>query len=114
MITKETFVKTMERLEALDKKMDAIDEVMRQLSPDFCGFYIPEVFDITIDVLEDAMGDYEEWIGYCIYELNWLKDFKLGYVTIMRDGNEEDIDLSTWDKVYDFIVLENKHVRGED
>ena len=114
MITKETFVKTMERLEAIDKTMDAIDEAMRKLSPDFCGFYIPEIFDITIDVLEEAMGDKHEWIGYCAYEENWLEDFKLGDVTIMREGNEENIDLSTWDKVYDFIVWENEHVEGED
>ncbi|MDD6827954.1 MAG: hypothetical protein PUE12_17945 [Oscillospiraceae bacterium] len=114
MITKETFVKTMERLETLDKKMDAIDDAMRKLSPDFCGFYIPDVFDITIDTLEEAMGDKHKWIGYCVYEENWLEDFKLGDVTIMREGNEENIDLSTWDKVYDFIVWENEHVEGDE
>lgn len=106
MISKEIFVKTMERLEALDKKMDAIDEAMHELSPDFCGFYIPEAFNIAIDTLTEAMGDNEEWISYCIYEENWLEDFNLGDVTVMRDGNEVDVDLSTWDKVYDFIVEE--------
>ena len=104
MITKETFVKTMEQLETLNNKMDAVDATMKELDPDFCGFYIMDIFNITLNVLEEAMGDKEEWISYCVYEENWLEDFKLGDVTIMREGNEENVDLSTWDKVYDFVV----------
>lgn len=108
MIAKETFVKTMEQLRALDKKMDAVDSAMKELEPDFCGFYITSIFDITLNVLQEAMGDTEEWISYCVYEKDWLRDFKIGDVTIMRDGIEENIDLSTWEKVYDFLVGEEK------
>lgn len=111
MITKKTFTKTMEQLRTLDKKMDAVDSAMKELEPDFCGFYITSIFDITLNVLQEAMGDTEEWISYCVYDKNWLQDFKLGDVAIMRDDIEEcvlfhNVDLSTWDKVYDFLAGE--------
>lgn len=111
MITKKTFTKTMEQLRTLDKKMDAVDSAMKELEPDFCGFYITSIFDITLNVLQEAMGDTEEWISYCVYDKNWLQNFKLGDVAIMRDDIEEcvlfhNVDLSTWDKVYDFLAGE--------
>lgn len=108
MITKKTFTKTMEQLRTLDKKMDAVDSAMKELEPDFCGFYITSIFDITLNVLQEAMGDTEEWISYCVYDENWLQDFKIGDVIIMRDGIEENVDLFTWDKVYDFLASEEK------
>lgn len=107
-MNKESFVKTMKRLMDLDKKMDAVDSAMKELEPDFCGFYITSIFDITLNVLQEAMGDTEEWISYCVYDENWLQDFKIGDVTIMHDNIEENVDLSTWDKVYDFLAGEEK------
>ena len=100
MISKETFVNTMERLETLDKNIDAIDAAFKKLSPDFCGFYITEPFDIVVDLLKESFKDKHDLLGYFVYELDYLHKFHMGCVT----QDNEPIDLSTWDKVYDHMV----------
>ena len=100
MISKETFVNTMERLETLDKNMDVIDAAFKKLSPDFCGFYITEPFDIVVDLLKEIFKDKHDWLGYFVYELDYLHKFHMGCIT----QDDEPIDLSTWDKVYDYMV----------
>ena len=100
MISKETFIDIMSRLEALDKKMDAADAALKELCPDFCGLYITESFDIVVDLLKDIFKDKYDSLGYFIYELDYLRKFHMGCVT--EDG--EPIDLSTWDKVYDYMI----------
>ena len=88
----------------LDDRMSAADLAMKRLNPDFCGLYITDVFDITIRLVEEAMCDEEHWVSYCIYEKNWLRDFRIGDVFVTRGEKKEYIDLSSWDKVYDFLV----------
>lgn len=102
MITKETFVKTMERLQILDEKFDAVNNAMSRLSTDFCSFYIFEPFDITVDLLMEYFDDKEGWLPYFIWECNWLRDLKYGDVTVY----DEPVDLSDWGKVYDFLMEE--------
>lgn len=100
MISKEVFINVMDRLEILDKKMDAVDTALRELSPDFGGFYIQDTLDIVVEILKDVFNDEDEWILYFIYERDWLRDFELG--DVIMDG--EPVDLSTWDKAYDFLI----------
>lgn len=101
MISKESFVKTMQRLEDLERKMDDVDTALHALSPDFGGFYIPETISITIDLLREIFKDESDMLEYLVYELDYLNEFKLGYVL---DENDDPVDLSTWDKVYDFLI----------
>lgn len=105
MISKETFVSTMERLQNLDKKMDAVDKAFKALDSDFCSFYITSIFDTTFDLLKEAMNDKDDWIGYFVYERDWLMDFKLGDVEV----NGEPVKIYSWGDVYDFIVKEDGH-----
>ncbi len=100
MISKNTFVKTMTKLEALDNKMDNVDVAMKALCDDFCGFYIPDILDITLDILEETFKDKGRWISYCALDLKWLHDATSSYINV--DG--KDIDLSSWEKVYDFLI----------
>ena len=102
MISKETFVKMMLDLQNLDAKMDAVDTALKNLNSDFCGFYITSVFEITLDLLTEAMNDTDEWIYYFVYERNWLQNFELGDVII--NGNH--INIRNWEDVYDLIVGE--------
>ena len=55
MITKETFVDSMNKLQKLDEKMNAVDDALKDLSPDFGGFYVPDFFDIVIEILQEVM-----------------------------------------------------------
>ena len=104
MITKETFVNTMERLKDLDERMDAADAAFKKLSPDFCSFYILDIFDIALEVLKEAMNDKNNWIAYFVYERDWLRDMKLGDIEV----NGEPVKIDSWGDVYDFIVNEKE------
>lgn len=106
MISKETFVNTMNKLRDLDRKMDAVDKAFKALGSDFCSFYVTGIFDTTFDLLKEAMNDKDNWIEYFVYERDWLRDFKLGDVEV----NGEPVKIYSWGDVYDFIVTEDKHV----
>ena len=64
------------------------------------------IFDTAFDLLKEAMNDKDDWIGYFVYERDWLRDFKLGDVEV----NGEPVKIYSWGDVYDFIVTEDKHV----
>lgn len=101
MISKEVFIETIERLEDLDNRMDAVDSAMKNLSPDFCGFYITDILDITIRLLEEVFDDEKDhWLGYFVWERDWLHDFKLGNVTV----DNKPIEINNWGDVYDFLI----------
>ena len=104
MISKETFVKTMLELQSIDSKMDAVDVALKNLNRDFCGFYFTGVFEITLDLLTEAMNDEDEWIYYFVYEKEWLKTLKHGDITV----NGEAVRINNWEDVYDFIMKENE------
>ena len=100
MISKQSFVNTMTKLEMLENKMNDVDAALRELSPDFGGFYIPDVLDITVELLSESLNDTEEWLYYFIFERDWLHSFKIGDVTI----NGENIEIKNWEDVYDLIT----------
>lgn len=102
MITKKTFVDTMNKLQELDEKLNTVDVALKNLSPDFGGLYIPDFFDITIDILQEVMNDKDDWLMYFVYERDWLRDMKLGDITV----GGKPILIETWEDVYDFIVKE--------
>ena len=103
MISKENFVETMEQLEALDEKMDAVDSAFKELNGDFCGFYITDVFDITIGLLEEMFDDKENgWLAYFVWERDWLHNFKLGDIVI----GGYSVKIENWGDVYDFLIGE--------
>ena len=104
MITKTTFVDTMNKLQELDEKLNTVDVALKNLSPDFGGLYIPDFFDITIDILQEVMNDKDDWLMYFVYERDWLRDMKLGDVTV----GDEPVQIETWEDVYDFIAEVNK------
>lgn len=103
MISKETFVKTMESLHELDKKMSAVDDVMKDINRDFCGFFIPQALDIPIELLEEAMKDDNGWICYFAFECYWLEDFHDDGIIV--DG--ESVNIENWEDVYDLIMRMN-------
>lgn len=102
MISKETFVGIMYRLENLERNIDGVDDALHILSPDFGGFHIPEAIDITLDLLREIFDDDKhELLEYFVYELDFLNKYKPGCV-VDEDGNP--VDLSTWGNVYDFLI----------
>ena len=109
MIRKDAFVKAMDGLRVFNDKLDALSDAVRVLSPSFNYFWLDEPFSIVLDILEDIFDDRETaWLAYFVYELDFLKDFTLGSVTI----DDELVDLSDWGKVYDFMVENMKNKDG--
>lgn len=105
MISKEVFIKVIEQLENLNERMDKVDSAMKELNRDFCGFYITDIFDITIGLLEEVFNDKENgWLSYFVYERDWLHDYTLGDVIVIING--EAVKIESWGDVYDFLVKE--------
>lgn len=101
MISKEAFINTMKHLENLDTKMARVDSALKDLCEDFCGFYITDIFDIVINLLEEVFHDQEEWIGYFVFEEDWLHGFKIGDVIV----NNVPVIIDDWGDVYDFLIV---------
>lgn len=102
MLTKRTFVNSMNKLQELDEKLSAVDNALKDLSPDFGGLYIPDFFDLAINILQEAIDDKYDWLMYFVYERDWLKDMNLGDIEV--EG--KPILIETWEDVYDFITKE--------
>jgi len=106
MITKEQFCKTIKWLENFEARCEGVDKALSALSDCFCsGFFIPDVSDTIVELLSASLNDDTDMLGYCIFELDFLKHYTDGCVT-EEDGTS--IDLSTWEKVYDYLV-DNLH-----
>lgn len=103
MISKEIFIKIMESLEDLNKRMEAADKAMQALCEDFGSFYICDAFNITINLLSEIFNDKEnDWLGYFIWERDWLHKFKLGDIVI----GDYSVVINNWGDVYDFLISE--------
>ena len=97
MISKEVFIKTIERLESLNKRMEAADNAMHDLCEDFGSFYICDAFNITTDVLSEIFNDKENDL---IWERDWLHKFEIGDIVI----GGYCVKIENWGDVYDFLV----------
>ena len=100
MISKKTFVNIIDRLEIFEDKVNAVDDALRNLSPDFGGIYLPQPTAIVVDLLSEMFQDEAGGLSYFIYERDWLLDFKLGDIMI----NDEKIKIENWGDVYDFLM----------
>ena len=104
MLSKELFVKVINGLEKFEKTALKINESLKDYFMDFN--IIPSYFEqLILELLEAGMNDKYEWISYYLYELDYGHNFKMGDVT-EEDGT--NIDISTPEKLYDFIVEEYK------
>ena len=109
-LTKEQFVEYVERIKKTCDKDDMFSEAIEKACNDDCrviGLYGAEC-SAMVDLLSLAMGlevgtcDGNE-IEYFIYDLNFGKDYNEGCLSEM-DGTP--IDISTAEKLYDYMVLE--------
>ena len=111
MIRKDVFIKAMDGMRVFNDNLDALSDAVRVLSPSFNYFWLDEPFNIVLNLFEDVFQDKESgWLGYFVYDLDYLRDFSLGKVLV----NERAVDLSDWDKVYDFMVENMKSKDGAE
>ena len=109
MISKERFVQIIKRLENYNKLQENInglfDECIETKENDFCnaGSICIGHESVVVELLENMFDT--DMISYWIYELDYGRNYKDGYV---QDGEGNIIDLSTLEKLYDYLLKETE------
>ena len=107
-LSKKEFVDIINRLHTATDLVDKVEELFRNsrdnLGNDFCdgaGLQISHE-GIVVKLLEKLMGDSCGNISYFIYELDYGKEYKEGCIL----DNKDFIDISSAEKLYDFLMIE--------
>ena len=107
-LTKQEFVGILNRLREATELVDKVEELFRDsrenLESDFCngaGLQISHE-GIVVKLLEKLMQDSAGNISYFIYELDYGKEYREDCVSD-KNGN---IDISTPEKLYDYLMKE--------
>ena len=104
-ISKEKFVEIINRIKNYNELQDKIDDLFKDnienRERDFmnAGSICIGHESIVVYLLERMFDT--DMISYFIYELDYGKKYKAGYVL---DENMNEIDLSTPEKLYDYLV----------
>ena len=104
-ISKEKFVEIINRLKNYKELQDKIDELFKDnienREKDFmnAGSICVGHESVVVELLEKMFDT--DIISYWIYELNYGKEYTDGCVL---DENMNEIDLSTAEKLYDYLV----------
>ena len=107
LLTKEEFVKIINRLEKATEIQDKVSSIFRSstdnIENDFMNAGSLQISheSVVVDLLEKIFCDEYFNISYFIYELNYGKEYKPDSITD-TDGNT--IDFSTAEKLYDYLV----------
>jgi hypothetical protein len=106
-ITKEIFIEILLNIQNQSNHDDKCNEAFKIILPDTFGGYYNNSFlhSSLLYLLKIAFNDNhkDSWIDYFIYELDFGSKYKNGCVT-NKDGS--NIDLSTSEKLYDFLINE--------
>lgn len=108
-LSKEDFVRYIDRLREATDLCDKIDSLMREskdnIENDFMNGASLQINheSMVIKLLCKLMHDDEVYsdIGYFIYELDYGREYKPG---IIKDKDGTEIDFSTPDKLYDYLA----------
>ena len=110
-VSKEEFVDIMSRLREASDLVDKVDELFRKsrdnVECDFCngaGLQISHESSVVF-LLRKLLKDDVEDIDYFIYELDYGRKYEPGMIT---DENGHDIDFSSAEKLYDYLIGEMK------
>lgn len=115
MLTKEEFVNYMNTLKEVMDSSRTLSEALKNFDscPDFGGFSNFRAEDLIVTLLEKLMDDAKDDkydisdISYFIYDLEWGSKWTPDSIT---DMNGNSIDISTVEKLYDYLMtdIENK------
>ena len=117
LISREEFVKCIDRLREATDLVDKIDDIMREsrdnIENDFMNAASLQITheQIVIDLLEKLTHDDEIYsdISYFIYELDYGREYEPGMV---KDNDGNELDFSTAGSLYDY--LSKNYVESRD
>lgn len=107
MISKEKFIEIINKLKEVNDFVDETNERARKLNDAIMSdFYNTMSLSISheslvVELLENMFNS--DMISYWIYELDYGREYKDGYV---QDGEGNNIDISTVEKLYDYLIKE--------
>jgi hypothetical protein len=102
MITKEKFIKYIDKIKRCWDFSLAFDKTLREYDVDgYIAF--PDCTSALVDVLSDVLGDKSDWISYYCWELEFGRNWSKGMITD-KDGN--DIKLETAEDLWEVLHLE--------
>lgn len=107
MISKEIFIKAIGDIKNINDYGDALYSLNKEFNVDGWIFGLDGI-NTVLYLLKEIFKDKDEWIDYFVFELNYGKDYKQGMI---KDGDGKEIDLSTSDKLYDFLI---ENMQGRD
>ena len=105
-ISKEEFCSILERLKEAKDLVDKVDDLFNKsrenIENDFVNGASLQISheSTVVKLLKFIMNDQDDWIGYFIYELDYGRKYEAGMI---QDENGMDIDISSSEKVYDYI-----------
>lgn len=108
MITKQEFIKIINRLKEVNDFVDETNKRAKKLNDaKISDFYNTISLSIShentvVELLENMFND-KDIIGWWLYELDYGRKFKKGY---LRDENGLDVDVSSAGKLYDYLIKE--------
>ena len=111
MITKQQFVEIINKMKVTDDFVNEINDKTRQLretlDDSFVDFFDGNSLfvahtDLVVKLLENMFND-NNIISWWIYELDYGRQYKDGCI---QDENGNNIDLSTSEKLYEYLVAE--------
>lgn len=108
-LTKQEFVDIRNRLREATELVDKVEKLFRDsrdnLDCDFCNVAGLQISHegIVVMLLEKLMQDTFGNVSYFIYELDYGREYQEGCISD-KNGN---IDISTPEKLYDFLILEH-------
>lgn len=109
MITKDKFCKIMNHFREQDTMAQELNQIFHNYNcmdlRDGAMFIDIESQDIVVDLLVEMFEDNEGVIPYWCYELEYGISYYPGCVT---DENDNFIDISTPEKLYDYVVANMK------
>ena len=117
LISREEFVKCIDRLREATDLVDKIDDIMREsrdnIENDFMNAASLQITheQIVIDLLEKLTHDDEIYsdISYFIYELDYGREYEPGMI---KDNDGNELDFSTAGSLYDY--LSKNYVESRD
>lgn len=109
-MTKELFLKTMKELIALKDDQKELNDAFKKLDPDFNFINFGRHECLITALLNDAMKDSNDWIGWWLYECNMGRDKKM--VNSVTD-NGKKVKTEKLEDLYEFLVSNKKSRKDE-
>ena len=119
-ISKNEFCKIIKQLRGANDLQNQVGELYQNSecnrAHDFCNYGALQINheSIVLDLLKFIFNDIYDNISYFVYELDYGRKYTPDSITyIDENGNNATVDLSTEEKLYDYLIANMKESEKE-